>query len=243
MGAVYSVLGSSGSAWVAYRMAYVLEPALPDLTAKAKAVFERVPDAEKGSVYLNYLAGAHGLYEKYAALCDVTLETGGESAQFKGILTYEPQAGISLGLTGPMFTPVWKAEISSGGVFSHDMSETMGFESEKLNGVARDMMRILNDYYSGAMFKSGSSEFSSGWGGDSLNTGTYKLGFNKQGDTVESVKFSEGGEISLRLDGYGRFGLHMIPRTLEFKRLGFKVRISVVKDNPSFAVNGVVIPN
>ncbi|MDD4005214.1 MAG: tetratricopeptide repeat protein [Elusimicrobiaceae bacterium] len=245
MGAVYSVLGSSGPAWLSYRTAYVLEPALPDLQRKAQDELDRIPKPERGGLYLKYLAQTQGGYEKYSALCNVTLETGGSGAQFKGIVDYEPGTGVTFSLTGPMFTPVWKAEISSAGAFRHDMAETMGVESEKLDAIARGMMRILSDYYGGAMFRAAAgrgAEFSSGWGGVSVETGDYVLGFSKQGDTLDSVKFSDGGEISLLLGDYGRFGLHMVPKYLEFRRFGFKVRVSVVKDNPSFSDNGGIIP-
>lgn len=244
LGAVYSVLGSTEAAWLSYRTAFMLEPETPGLSDKAAHVFGSVPKAGRGGLYLKYLAQAQGSYEKYSALCNVTLESAGSSAEFKGIIDFNPATGVSLSLTGPMFTPVWKAEISTAGVFRHDLAETMGVESEKLDAISRDMLRILSDYYTGAMFRAGTeADFSSGWGGGSVETGKYKLGLSKQGDSLDAVKFSDGGEISLALGGYGRFGLHMVPKSLEFKRMGFKVVINVIKDNPSFSGNSGLIPD
>ncbi|MFA6583310.1 MAG: tetratricopeptide repeat protein [Elusimicrobiaceae bacterium] len=240
LGDIYSVLKSTGHAWKGYSVAAVLsDGADAQLDKKIKNAADLLGDGQLGVLYPLYLRQVFGGYEKFSGLCNVEFKMMGKSGSFKGIINFAGNEKLTLTVTGPMFTPVWKAElVKKDGVlsFSQDAVNLLGYEDERFAALSKDVMSLLWDYFSGVYYEEGSAEYSSGWGGKKIGGNGYELKLSDNGQ-IREINRVKNSELSFRIADYSRYGLHLIPQNMEFSRFGFSVAIKILRVNPVFSTN------
>ncbi|MFA5160936.1 MAG: tetratricopeptide repeat protein [Elusimicrobiales bacterium] len=223
LGDVFCALGDFKNGWLSYKISQGIKPDQKDIASKAETAEKKLSRADTAALALDFMKQARPRALKYGALCALTASGGGKAAEFGAIISYS-SAALSLDVSGPLFTPAagYKLSVEEGG--ARAFSSSYGAGSDQLDKIARRMMNLLYDYYSGGIYPPKPDKFSGGC----LKARGGEVCLDKTGAFAEEFTRSDDGKVSLKT-GFSKPGAGKMPDLMEFKSSGLKISFTVTK--------------
>ncbi|MDD2773881.1 MAG: tetratricopeptide repeat protein [Elusimicrobiales bacterium] len=225
LGEAFLAAGDAKSAWLSFKLSQFIKPGQKGVDSRIDAAEARLPPPGAGALYPQFLAMTAPHLTKYNALCKLAAEGGSRAAEFGAILSYST-AALSLDITGPMFTPVMGFKLSA------DENGKKQFQARgdaagaaELSQIAQDMLALLYDYYSGAVYSGSPVKIS----GSCLQSGDTEICLDKSMTVPRTLVRKNGAKVSLKLDAGGGPESGGLPGNLEFRSGRLTVRISVTR--------------
>lgn len=214
--------GDGSAAWTAVKRAQAASPESPALAKKAASLESGWTPEDLGGRTLDLQRTLRGRLASYGGPCVVEGAVAGKPFKFNAFLHYRAPKELGLDVLGPLFVPLFRAQLGADESFTMDPLELEGVPPEAARDAVYAALTLLRRWLDGSAFEPRPGAFRRSWRrSPRVETGPAVFALDKGGTLVES--FKENGEpgLELVLGDYRPLGGRYVPARLKVQTRGF----------------------
>ncbi len=199
------------------------------LVKKARRLERQLPADTLGGLYLAYLRESQGSSAKLSGLGTLQGSVLGHPFAFETLIDYRQPPALSLDLLGPLFTPLFRARVSSQAL-SMDTVTIPGLPQRALQKDLRATFGLLFDYFSGSVFAGSAARLVRHWfSPPTLEVPGWTIRLSDDGVFARKFTPRPGGGIRLELSVFEPLAQRLMPRVASVIKRGLRVDL-ILKD-------------
>ena len=227
--------GDGTAAWTAVKRAQAAAPDSAGLAKKAAALEKGWTPEELGSRTLDLQKALRGRLLSYGGPCVVEGAVAGRPFKFNAFLHYRAPKELGLDVLGPLFVPLFRAQLGSDESFTMDPLSLEGVPPEAAREAVYQALTLVRRWLDGSAFDPRPGAFRRSWRRSArIETAPAVFALDKGGTLVES--FKENGEpgLELVLGDYRSLGGRYVPSSLKVQTRGFSLEFRFARPEVRF---------
>ncbi len=215
--------GDAAGAWVSLKRAQAAAPDDAALAKKAAALETGLTPEQLGDRQLAFANALHGRFAVFGGPCAIEGSLGGKPFKFNGLLHYRAPRELSMDVLGPMFVPLFRAQLGADESFEMDPLDLEGVKPEAAREAVYGALRVLRGWLDGSVFEPRPGTLKRSWRKAArVETAGGIFTLDKAEAAVESVQ--DPGGLELVLGGYLWVAGRRVPSTLTVQTRGFELK-------------------
>ncbi len=200
------------------------------LLAKARRIEAGLGPQTTGRLYLAYLRQSQGSAEKLSGLCALEGSLLGHRFAFETLLDFRQPATLNLDLLGPLFTPFFRAKVSSETI-AMDPVDIPGLSPRTVESNLRETVLLFYDFLSGAAFGGAEAKLVRHWfSSPSLETPSWVIRLSRDGLFARSITPNPSRGARLDLSLFEPLpDMRLLPRVAKVVKRGLRASL-ILKD-------------
>ncbi|MBI3549789.1 MAG: tetratricopeptide repeat protein [Elusimicrobia bacterium] len=217
--------GNALTAWSTWRTALSHDPSIERLQKKVAELESRMTAEELGARLSEQFKKLHGGAERVGSVAEITGTIADRTFTFNGLLTYVAPGRLKLELLGPLFVPIFRAELSPDGSFYMDKLPLEGLNPDAVHEAILESMRSLCDFFSGRVFDERPAAYHKGWRTRWIAAPSRQLFVDDANLRLQGVKSTGAFALRLSLDDYHADHGRHLPWFLKIEGKGFSISL------------------
>ncbi|MBI3299863.1 MAG: tetratricopeptide repeat protein [Elusimicrobia bacterium] len=213
--------GDAAGAWESVKRAQAAAPDNAALAKRAERLEEAVDPGELGARTLALQKALRGKLGSYGGPCVVEGTLGGRTFKFNAFVHYRAGRALGLEVLGPLFVPLFRADLGIDESFTMDPFAIEGVSPEAARDAVYAALRLMRTWFDGSAFDGRPAVFKRSWRKPArVETASAVVTLDKAGALVDTVGTASGG-LELALSDYRPLGGRTVPSVLRVQTRGF----------------------
>ncbi|TBR25935.1 tetratricopeptide repeat protein, partial [bacterium] len=214
--------GDLPAAWTAVKRAQAAAPESAALAKKAAALEKDWSPEDLGARTLELQKTLRGRLASYGGPCTVEGSVAGRPFKFNAFLHYRAPKELGLDVLGPLFVPLFRAQLGADESFTMDPLSLEGVPPEAARDAVYAALGLVRRWLDGSAFDPRPGAFRRSWRRSArIETAPAVFALDKGGTLVESFKENAEPGLELVLGGTRALGGRYIPSSLKVQTRGF----------------------
>lgn len=225
--------GDALGAWLSLKRAQSSAPEDAALAKKAAALESGLTPEQLGERQLAFAKALHGRFAVFGGPCAIEGSLGGKPFKFNGLLHYRAPRELSMDVLGPMFVPLFRAQLGSDESFVMDPLELDGVKPETAREAVYGALKVLRRWLDGSVFDLRPGTLKRPWRKPArVEAAGAILTLDKAEAAVESLQ--DSGGLELLLGDYAWVAGRRVPATLTVQTRGFELKFRFARPEVRF---------
>lgn len=216
--------GDGAAAWTAVKRAQAAAPESPALAKKAASLEKTWTPEELGSRTLELQKTLRGRLSSFGGPCVVEGSVAGRPFKFNAFLHYRAPKELGLDVLGPLFVPLFRAQLGADESFTMDPLSLEGVPQDAARDAMYAALTLVRRWLDGTAFDARPGAFRRSWRKSArIETAPAVFALDKGATLVESMKETADPGLELVLGDYRPLGGRYVPSSLKVQTRGFSL--------------------
>jgi len=230
---IESALKKPEQAWIALKMSILFSFDSSVARKELNKMQKKMSKKTLGRYFLDYFSLLQGDLSSLSSSCSFSVKVMNWTSSFPALCSFKAPSDFSVEIMGPMFTPLFSMEISSG-VFSMGVIKIRGLSPDDVRRISGEALSLMSDYLSSRPFFDNSAAYVQRFDARDIRSGNWTIRVNKTGLQASSFQSHDYPGITLSVMDFRDTGGHLLPGLFEVKGKGFVLDLTLSTEQSKF---------